>query len=123
MYVPFILYVLTISIVLGLILSKKFRKWFLIVVISVTLIAATLSLHGIARAEQTEEVRTCWIVPFTYHNFATGTFTVEDEDGYLWDFYLGEGSYIVGDEYTLHLPVNEDPWLEEEVLVDELCAC
>jgi hypothetical protein len=109
MYVPFIIYVLVISIVLSLIFSKKFRKWFLIIVVSVVLIAATLSLHGIARA-QVEEIKTCWIVEF---DLAESIFIVEDEDGFLWEFKLDKDNYSIGDEYVLHLFEYEEPWLEE----------
>lgn len=119
MFIPFIVYLVIVVTILGVLFSKKFRKWFILIIVCSALVAVILSLHGIARAEQPGEVRTCWITPFTYRNFAIGTFTVVDEDGYTWDFYLGEGSYVVDEEHTLHLPVDEDPWLEYDLLYSE----
>jgi len=98
-------------------LFKRFRKTIVIIIASSIILACILSLHGAARAE---EVRTCFIVSF---DFETSCFIVEDEDGHLWSFFISENSYQLGEEYTLILPDNAEPYLVEEVSVSYVASC
>ena len=65
------------------------------------------ALQNVAMAE---EERTCILVGF---DLSKGLFVLKDEDGFLWEFYLEKENYTIGDEYTLHLPTDEEPWCEK----------
>ncbi len=96
----------TIAIVIGLILSKKFRMFLFAVILFAAFIYGAFAWRN-AIAE--EETRTAFIVEF---DLFKSTFILEDEDGYLWEFYLEENDYNVEDEYTLHLSDNANPYYE-----------
>ena len=107
MYWGFIIYITVIGIIMALIMSHKARMFFIAVIIFALFIYGACALQNIARAEETEEIRTCFIIGF---DLSKGTFILKDEDGFLWEFSLEKDNYVLGDEYTLHL--DDTPWYE-----------
>ena len=104
----FFIYMAVVAIVIALVVSKRFRVFFVAVALCACFIYGAFAARN-ALAEEAGETRTCWIIGF---DLANSVFVVEDEDGFLWDFYLEEDDYSLGDEYILHLPANAEPYCE-----------
>ena len=104
----FFIYMAVVAIAIALVASRRFRVFFVAVALCACFIYGAFAARN-AVAEEAGETRTCWIVEF---DLEYSTFIVEDEDGYLWEFYLEEDDYSLGDEYVLHLPANTEPYCE-----------
>lgn len=103
----FIIYMTVVAIALALIYSKKFRAFFVSVVLCASMIYGAIALQNAAMAEE----RSCKIIEFKLNK---SVFVLQDEDGFKWEFFFGKDSYKIGDKYILHLEENKEPWIEKE---------
>ena len=90
---------------------RKIIRWFAVLVGGAAVAAMFVMICFVCMdAARADEVRTAYIADFDLQN---GDFILEDEDGYLWAFGFQKDEYYLGDEYTLHLEEDSDPWYEK----------
>ena len=108
LFCSFVLATIIVAIIGGIVyVCCKYR------IVAASLIVIVILFMGfifLPDALAEEEVRTAYLTNF---NLSEGSFVLEDEDGYLWEFGFLEDEYHLGDEYILHLPENTDPWYEK----------
>lgn len=90
MYTAFIVYLIIIGIIMGVILSRKFREVLAVVLITAVLFAAVLTLHGAARAEELKEGVIVKVAPEIFNNYPVLVVTVETFDGEIYTYYSEE---------------------------------
>lgn len=108
MYIFFIIYIIVASIIVGLFLSKRVRKYFTIIVIGATIFALILTLHGAAKSEElftTVEGTITRVAP-EYIEYPALIVTVETFDGNVYTYYAEEEIDING-TVTLLLFLDE----------------
>lgn len=87
MYIAFIIYLIVIGIIMGVILSRKFRETVAIVLVAAILFAAVLTIHGIARAEDIKEGVITKVAPELFNGYPILIVTVETSDGQVYTYY------------------------------------
>ena len=87
MYTAFIIYLVIVGIIIGVILSKKFREVLAIVLVAAVLFAFVLTLHGAARAENVVEGVITRVAPEFFNDYPILVVTVETFDGEVYTYY------------------------------------
>jgi CHASE2 domain-containing sensor protein len=86
-YTAFIIYLVIVGIIIGVILSKKFREVLAIVLVAAVLFAFVLTLHGAARAENVVEGVITRVAPEFFNDYPILVVTVETFDGEVYTYY------------------------------------
>ena len=89
MYTAFIIYLIIVGIIMGVILSKKFREVLAVVLVAAVLFAFVLTLHGAARAEDVDVVEgiITRVAPGFFDGYPVIIVTVETFDGEIYTYY------------------------------------